>query len=67
MEGTIRIRKKDETKIIRGINVLRLSIKIIDRQEIPSPDLTLTLQYESLEEIFHLALFVAQEHDTLTF
>jgi len=73
MEGIISIRKKDETKVIRGINILRLSIKITNREEIPGqipynePDLNLTLQSEILEEIFRLGVFVAKETDTLTF
>lgn len=73
MEGIISIRKKDETKVIRAINILRLSIKITGREEIPGvipynePDLNLTLQSEILEEIFRLGVFVAKESDTLTF
>ena len=72
MEGIIRIRKKDETTVIRGINILRLSVKITGREEIPGvipynePDLTLTLQGEIMEEIFNLGIFVAKERGTIT-
>lgn len=73
MEGIIKIRKKEESKIVRGINLLRLSVQITNRKEIPGPlptgdpDTEITLKSEDLAAIFELGKFFGKEHDSITF
>jgi hypothetical protein len=73
MEGEIRIKKEDESKLTFVINFHRLAIKLLSRVELPEekkqnrPDLILKYRCDILEDIFKLGWYSAKELGTLTF